>query len=108
MELRNFIKQALCDIAGAITDAQSEVEGTEIIPSVSSSYKAIEMGISELQSIEFEVAVNTETKSGSEAKLNVVAAIVGGGVSGNSGASTAHAATLRFRIPVRFKAYSGN
>jgi hypothetical protein len=63
----------------------------------------VETGISRVQSVEFEVAVmNTEKKSGSEVQLNVVAALVGGGVRGNGAASTAHAATLRFRVPIRF------
>lgn len=102
MELRNFVKQALCDIAGAVKDAQAEIQGAEIAPDVGLSFKAVETGISQVQTIEFEVAVNTEKKSGSAAKLNVVAAIVGGGVSGNSGDSTAHAATLRFKVPIKF------
>ncbi|WP_206370963.1 hypothetical protein [Solimonas marina] len=102
MELRKFIAQALCDIAGGVHDAQKTAQGAEIVPTVSSSYKAVETGISELQSVEFEVAVTTTEKTGSEAKLNVVAGLVGGGVQGSSGASSAHVATLRFRIPVRF------
>ncbi len=102
MELRQFVKQALCDIAGAVKDARAEADGAEIAPDVGSSYKAIEIGISQVQSVESEVAVNTEKKSGSEAKLNVVAALVGGGVGGNSTDSTAHAATLRSRVPIRF------
>lgn len=108
MELRKFISQALCDIAGGVHDAQEKAQGAEIVPAVSSSYdsssyKAVETGISELQSVEFEVAVTTTEKSGSEAKLNVVAGLIGGGVQGSSGASSAHVATLRFRIPLRFK-----
>ena len=102
MELRKFIAQALCDIAGGVLDAQTNAEGAEIVPQGTSSFKAVETGISDFQSVAFEVAVTTAEKSGSEAKLNVVAGLIGGGVQGSSGASSAHAATLRFKIPMRF------
>lgn len=45
--------------------------------------------------------MRADEQSGSEAKLNVVAAIVGGNVKGESGKAAGHSATLRFRVPVR-------
>lgn len=103
MDLRAFITQALCDIAGGVNDAQSRAEGVQIVPRVSGSFRSVETGISDIQSVEFEVAVSTTENKGREAKLSVVAGLVGGGVQGNSEASSAHAATLRFRVPVRFQ-----
>ena len=101
MELRTFIKEALVDIVGGVTDAQSELETGEIVPAVSDSFKSVETGISELQSVEFEISVTTEDHKGSEAKLSVVAAVVGGGVKGESGSGAEHAARLSFKVPVR-------
>jgi hypothetical protein len=101
MDLREFISRALCDIVNGVKDAQKETDKGTIVPGVSSSFKAIETGISELTAIEFEVTVKTDERSGSEAKLNVVAAFVGGGVKGESDTSSGHAAKLKFRVPVK-------
>ena len=58
------------------------------------------MGVTHIQSVEFEVMVRADEQSGSEAKLNVVAAIVGGNVKEESGKAEGHSATLRFRVPI--------
>ncbi len=100
MELRQFVKNALVDIIGAVTDAQQEVTSGEVVPEANTYLKTIDTGITQLQPVEFEVAVTTESSTGSEAKLNVVAAFVGGGIKGHSGSDTGHVAKLRFRIPV--------
>ncbi|MCR4346292.1 MAG: hypothetical protein NUV55_03660 [Sulfuricaulis sp.] len=101
MELRQFVSRALCDIVNGIKDAQQETDKGTIVPKVASSFKAVETGISDLTAIEFEVTVKTDERAGSEAKLSVVAAIVGGSVKGESGNSSGHAAKLSFRVPVK-------
>lgn len=101
MELRQFVSRALCDIVNGIKDAQLETDKGTIVPKVTSSFKAVETGISDLTVIEFEVTVKTDERAGSEAKLSVVAAIVGGSVKGESGNSSGHAAKLSFRVPVK-------
>lgn len=102
MELKEFVSRAICDIVGGIQDAQSQVPVGVVIPAVRNSYKSVEAGISDLTSIQFEVTVAADEKKGSEAKLNVVAAIIGGGVKGDSGSSNSYAAKLSFRVPVKF------
>jgi len=102
MDLRNFVSRALCDIVNGVKDAQKETDKGTIVPPVSGSFKAVETGISEISPIEFEVTVKTDEREGSEAKLSVVAAVVGGGIKGESGSSTGHAAKLTFRVPVKF------
>ena len=102
MELRNFISQALLDVIGGVQDAQSKSDTGSVVPAgIREAYKAVEVGISELQVIDFEVTVKADERSGSEAKLSVVAAFVGGSVKGDSGKTGGHAATLKFRVPVR-------
>lgn len=102
MDLREFISRALCDIVNGVKDAQKETDKGDIVPpEVSSDYKAIAIGVSQITVIEFEVTVKTDERSGVEAKLTVVAALIGGGVKGESGASSGHAAKLTFRVPVR-------
>ena len=102
MELRAFVTRALCDIVNGVKDAQKETEKGTVIPDVANTYKAIESGITDLTSIGFEVTVKTDERAGSEAKLSVVAAIVGAGVKGESESTKGHAAKLSFRVPVKF------
>ena len=49
---------------------------------ITRNFKAVETGISQVQAVDFEVTVRADKKEGSEAKLNVVAAVIGGGVKG--------------------------
>ena len=102
MELRSFISQALLDVIAGIEDAQSKSQPGTVVPAgINQAYKAVEAGISELQVIDFEVTVKADERSGSEAKLSIVAAFMGGSVKGDSGKTGGHAATLKFRVPVR-------
>ena len=101
MNLRTFITQCLTDIVGGVQDAQNITDGDTVIPDVIKNFKAVTTGIGELQTIDFEVCVRTEERKGSEAKIGVETAVVGGGVRGHSGKDHGHTATLRFKIPVR-------
>ena len=102
MELRTFIHKALTDIIAGVQDAQGATPPNTIIPDVSDDYESVRTGISEVQSVEFEVVVKADEKRGTEAKLNVVAALVGGGIKGESGAASGHSATLKFKVPIKF------
>lgn len=101
MDLRDFISTALLDIIAGVKGAQAKTEAGVIVPAVRQDYKSVETGISELTSVEFEVSVRSVEKTGSEARLSVVAAIVGGRVKGESGSATGHVARLNFRVPIR-------
>lgn len=100
MELRQFISKALLDVVGAVEDAQKKTPPGTIIPSDSATYKDIQIGLTSYQIIEFEVTVRADESAGSEAKLSVVSAFIGGSVKGDSDKSGGHAATLKFKIPV--------
>jgi hypothetical protein len=102
MELRLFIKQAIIDIVGGVTDAQDALPDGRVVPTVSQDYRSVETGISHIQGVDFEVVVRAEQTKGSEAKLNVFTAVIGGGVKGQSGEQTGHSATLRFKVPISF------
>ena len=102
MELRNFIKQTLKDVLGGIHDAQQEIENGQIVPAINEQgWKGLETGLTSFQAIDFEVSVNAVEQEGSEAKLNVVAAVIGGGISGDSSSTAEHTAKLNFKIPVQ-------
>ena len=72
------------------------------MPETLDSVAIAKAGLSEYASIDFEVRVRVESKKGSEAKIGVVTALVGGAIKGASSNEEGHAATLKFRIPVRF------
>ena len=102
MELRNFIKETLKDVLGGIHDAQKETDYGEIIPSLNEqNWEGLETGLTSFQTIDFEVSVNAVEQEGSEAKLNVVAAVINGGIKGDSSSTSGHTAKLKFKIPVR-------
>lgn len=101
MELRTFISKTLLDIVGGVEDAQKELPIGIVIPATAKTYQAVEARISEVQVVDFEVTVRADERAGSEAKLNVVAAVFGGGLKGESGTSGGHAATLKFSVPIR-------
>ncbi len=103
MELRSFIKETLKDVLGGIHDAQQEITNGEIVPALNEQgWKGLETGLTSIQAISFEVSVNVVEQEGSEAKLNVVAVVIGGGISGNSSSTAEHTAKLSFKIPVKF------
>lgn len=99
MILREFISKSLQDIVAALDEVEKKTPGT-VIRSFTSTPEFVKMGVTQFQSVEFEVMIRADEQSGSEAKLNVVAAIVGGNVKGESGKAEGHSATLRFRVPI--------
>ncbi len=102
MELKVFIKETLKDVLGGIYEAQQEIEHGQIVPLLNEKgWAGLETGLTSYQSIEFEVAINAVESEGSEAKLNVVAAVIGAGVSGDSSSTAEHSAKLNFKIPIR-------
>lgn len=108
MELRFFIKETLKDVLGGISDAQQEIENGEIVPVLNENgWKGLETGLTSYQAIDFEVAVNAVEQKGSEAKLNVVAAVIGGHVKGDSSNKAEHTAKLNFKIPVKLPTQTG-
>lgn len=102
MELKQFISQALQDILGGVIDAQAKVKDGIIIPNVAKTFQSVDTGISDIQTVEFEVSVTADKKTGSEAKLSVVAAVIGGNVKGNLNQSSSNVSKLNFKVPVQF------
>jgi len=100
MVLREFISKSLLDIKGALDDVNKQSPGLVTTEGVSTAQQFVSLGVTHLQVVDFEVMVRADEQSGSEAKLNVVAAIIGGHVQGESGKAAGHSATLRFKIPI--------
>ncbi|PSJ46995.1 hypothetical protein C7I36_03605 [Zobellella taiwanensis] len=103
MELKDFVKKSIKDIMDGVYEAQSEVNSGKVASRFPGGALGwYESGLSNRQLIDFEVSVNVVDKEGSEAKLNVVAAVVGGVVKGDSSSSSSHTAKLQFKVPVEF------
>ncbi|MDU9406349.1 hypothetical protein RTH74_01950 [Pseudomonas sp. zfem001] len=103
MELRTFVKETLKDIIGGVQDAQREIESGKIVPVLNEeTWNGLQTGLTSIQAVSFEVSVNAVEREGSEAKLNVVAAVIGGGVRGDSSTASEHTAKLSFKIPVQY------
>ena len=101
MELRSFISHSIVDIYHGILDAQNELPTGVVVPRVSSNYESVKTGISELQSIRFEVVVKVEEQKGKTAKINVVTGFLGGGMAEKSGTDSGHSGSLQFAVPIR-------
>lgn len=103
MELKDFVKESIKNIMDGVSEAQEELQSGKVAPHFSTHALGwYESGLSNRQLIDFEVSVNAIEKEGSEAKLNVVAAVVGGGVKGDSSSTASHTAKLQFKVPVEF------
>lgn len=102
MNLKDFVSQTLVDIMDGVKDAQARTSPGQVIPYVVKTFEAVEHGVSEIQTVMFQVSVRAEEKKGSEVRISVVTALVGGGVKGESSQSDGHTATLTFKVPVRF------
>ena len=85
MELKTFISQTLQDIILGVQDAQKKVPVGSVVPSLKKTFQAVEHGVSEIQAVDFEVTVRADERAGSEAKLSVVAAVIGAQIKGESG-----------------------
>lgn len=101
MELRTFIKTALLEITEGVADAQKEAKHGTISPAgVTQNVDAINLGVSTLTAVDFEVRVTVDEAKGSEAKLGVLSSFVGAGIEGNISNESSRSSTLKFRVPV--------
>lgn len=85
-----------------VTDAQYALPKGAVVAPTSRTFKSIETGISERQSVRFEVKVRVDEQKGKKAKVSVVTGLLGGGMSEDSSSDSGHSATLQFTVPISF------
>jgi len=107
MELRTFITKALLDIVHAVADAQQQSEDTQIVPNANMGEQFIEMGVTPLQVVKFEVQVRIDESKGREGKIGVVSSLIGASMAGKSSNESEHTTTLQFSVPVLFSKHKG-
>jgi hypothetical protein len=103
MILREFISKSLLDIFAALQEVEKTAPGTIICGGVSTAPQFVELGVTNMQSVSFELMVRADEHSGSEAKLNVVSGVVDENVKQDSSNAQGHSATLRFRVPINLR-----
>lgn len=102
MELRTFITKTLLDIVHAVADAQQQSKDTQIIPKADMDGRFIEMGITQIQIVKFDVQVRVDESKGSEGKIGVVSSIIGASMAGKSSNESEQTTTIQFSVPVLF------
>lgn len=107
MELKEFIKSTISQIAESVDELNEEFEGKKVvvnptspngirnIPNISTHY-----GSYNITNVDFDLSVSVESKEDSAGKVGVVASIVGLGVSSSEGHVQHSESKVRFTIPV--------
>lgn len=70
MELKDFVKEAFKDILNAVSEAQDEITNGEIVPQTNTSIATINTGVSNIQTVDFEVTVSADETTGSKTKCS--------------------------------------
>ena len=111
MQLKDFVKDVIVEIAEGITGASKELEGKDVIinpmytvasPNSDDLMIATQGGARRAQYVQFEVFVNTSNSQDQKAGLSVFAGFIGGGAAAGSSENIASGNLLKFRIPVSF------
>ncbi len=100
MDLRTFISTAILDIVGGVQDAQARVDAGTVVPESNLQKAWVEMGLTHLQSVEFDILVRAEESSESNAKIGVVGGFFGGGVAAGSANDSGHESRIKLKVPV--------
>jgi hypothetical protein len=101
LDLRLFIRQALLDIIGGVSDAQKEAPPGSIAPSdVSRSFTSVQHNVSHLQPVSFELQVVADSSASTGARIGVLGAIVGAAAHGDSKDASQVHSTLKFSVPI--------
>lgn len=103
MELKEFIKGVVADVTNAIKECQEELDNGAIVsPTNRESNDTIDTDNGKLQisEIEFEVSVSASSSNESGGKINVLSAIINGGVNCENNNSNENVSKVKFSIPV--------
>lgn len=103
MELKDFIKGVVSDITNAVKECQDELDNGAIISPTNINTKEgakTENGRLSVSNIEFEVSVSTSSTNETGGKINVISAIVNGGIGSETRLSDGNVSKIRFSIPL--------
>lgn len=107
MELKDFVKNTLIEIAKAITEAQKETEEMDIIinpAGLASNEKGEKYlrtnGWRYVQDIEINVGITEISNEGGKSGIGITAGFLKGGTAINSDNSNQNISSVKFNIPV--------
>lgn len=106
MELKDFIREALVQVVTGVEEAREELKGKGVLinPLVFGDKRVFhqnggEHGGRQTQSLEFNIAVTTESKEGKKTGLGVVAGFLSAGIGGSNESGAINFNSLKFSIP---------
>lgn len=106
MELKDFVKATLTQIAEGVQDAQKEVDSDMLInpDGLASNQKGDKYlrtdGWRYVQEIEINVGITEIEKEGEKAGIGIVTGFISGGAQGSSDSTNQVVSSVRFKIPV--------
>lgn len=103
MELKDFIKGVVADVTNAIKECQDELDNGTILSPINTDTKEgikTKDGFLTVSKIDFEVSVSTSSTNEIGGKINVISAIVNGGVGSESKSSDNNISKIKFSIPL--------
>lgn len=103
MELKDFIKGVVADVTNAIKECQDELGNGAILSPTNIDDKEgvkTENGFLTVSKIDFEVSVSTSSTNETGGKINVISAIVNGGIGSENKSSDDNVSKIKFSIPL--------
>lgn len=107
MELKEFIKEAVSQIADAVTELNEGTTEFKLIANPirtssgdSSDLIILDDGCRKITNIDFNLSLTTSENKGSDAKIGVFASVVGIGASSNENAQNESVSKINFTLPV--------
>ena len=103
MELKEFIKGVVADVTNAIKECQDELgNGAIISPTNGETEDDVDTdkGKLRISEIEFEVSVSVSSSNESGGKINVLSAIINGGMNCENNNSNENVSKVKFSIPI--------
>lgn len=109
MELKEFIKTTLRDIASAVKESQEELQAfnCSVNPPVNGDKADFERGANRIHKIEFNLALSAEDKETSKAGVGIVH-VIKAGLSNESTGSTTSNTNLKFDINVTWALHNSD
>ncbi|WP_409525998.1 hypothetical protein [Nitrincola sp. MINF-07-Sa-05] len=106
MELKDFVSKTLQEILTGVKEAQDSVAGKHVGTVVPVTFSQDNLkqpeNITPFQNVSFEIVVNVEENSGSEASISVLGGWINGKAKGNNGNSNMEATKISFSVPISF------
>lgn len=106
MELKDFIKDTVSQIAEAVTELNGETSIPLTINPAKTEFmdgkQFVDMGYSKayLTNIYFDLTLSLSEGKGSDAKVGVFASVIGVGASSNENAKNESVSKIKFTLPV--------